>query len=171
MLKPVSLAVLFLASCGSSPGESPVGAVLTMDDVFSIATPTSTQLSPDGRLIAYTLVRLVDGNWREGLHVIGADGSGDREITASGDTPRWAPDGSRIAWIDRAAQPGQVFSAEPDGSGPDQITSLEGGVTDFAWAPDGRSVAVTSLLGKVGSARTQIVLVPLGGTPRQLTTS
>ena len=161
----------FLAACGGTPGESPVGSILTLEDVFSIATPTSTQLSPDGRLIAYTLVRQRDGEWREGLHVIGADGSGDREIAASGDTPRWTPDGSRIAWIDRATQPAQVYSAEPDGSPPEQITSLEGGVSDFEWSPDGKSVAVTTVVGKEGLARTQIVLVPLDGKPRQLTNS
>ncbi len=171
MQRVFSLAGLLLAACGGRATDSGVDSVLTTDDIFSIATPTSTQLSPDGRLIAYTLVRLVDRDWREGLHVIGADGSGDREITASGDTPRWAPDGSRIGWIDRAARPGQVFSAEPDGSSREQVTSLEGGVSDFAWAPDGRSVAVTTPIGRDGHARTQIVLVPLDGKPRQLTSS
>ena len=101
--------------------------------------------------------------------MIDADGSGSREIAGSGDTPRWTPDGSRISWINRAKSPAQVWSAAPDGSEKKQLTDLEGGVSDFAWSPDGEAIAVTTVVQEGENARTQIVLVPLDGKPRQLT--
>ena len=159
---------LVLGACARAD-DSAIPRPLTVDDVYSIATPTSTQMSPDGRLIAFTLMRLVDGAWREGLQVIGTDGGGSREIAGSGDTPRWTPDGSRIAWINRAKPPAQVWSAAPDGSERKQLTELEGGVSDFSWSPRGDAFAVTTLVKEGNVARTQIVLVPLEGKPRQLT--
>ena len=165
----LSAGVLFAAGCSAAAPERPP-AVLSEADAFAVATPTSTQLSRDGRLVAYTLVRAVEGEWVEGLHVIQTDGQEDREIASRADTPRWSPDGSRLAWIDRESRPAQVMSAAPDGSDRRRLTSLAGGVTDFAWSPDGSALAVTGPVTEAsGSAKTQIFHVPLGGEPRQLT--
>ena len=167
---PKWYAVLLLAAgCTTAAPEQP-RALWSDADAFAVATPTSTQLSRDGRLVAYTLVRAVEGEWIESLRVIQADGQEDREIAPRADTPRWSPDGSRLAWIDRESRPAQVMSAAPDGSDRRRLTSLAGGVTDFAWAPDGSALAVTSPVAEGnGSPATQIFHVPLSGEPRQLT--
>jgi len=161
--------LLLVAACGEAPRSRGNAAPLTIDEAFSIATPTSTQLSPDGRRVAFTLIRVVDGDWHEGVHVIGTDGAESREIAASGDTPRWNPDGTRIAWINRATRPAQVWCATPEGEHKKQLTRLDGGVSDFEWSPDGKLLAVTTAVKDAGVARTQIVLVPPGERARQLT--
>jgi polyisoprenoid-binding protein YceI len=63
--------------------------------------------SPDGRRIAY----VKDG----AVHVMRADGSGDRAITRSSkDTaPAWSPDGRRVSWV----RDGNLFIAGANGSG------------------------------------------------------
>ena len=171
LIRPSRLAVILIVAAGCREGEEPRhrGEGLSVDDVFSIATPTSTQLSPDGRQVAFTLIRLVDGSWREGVHVIGTNGSGAREIAVSGDTPRWTPDASRVAWINRATQPSQVWWATPEGDDRRQITELEGGVSDFAWSPDGEALAVTTPVKDGETVRTQIFLVRPDGKAKQLT--
>jgi TolB protein len=63
--------------------------------------------SPDGRRIAY----VKDG----AVHVMRADGSGDRAITRSRkDTaPAWSPDGRRLSFV----RDGNLLIAGADGSG------------------------------------------------------
>jgi Tol biopolymer transport system component/polyisoprenoid-binding protein YceI len=63
--------------------------------------------SPDGRRIAY----VKDG----AVHVMRADGSGDRAIGGGRkDTgPAWSPDGRRLSWV----RDGNLYLARADGSG------------------------------------------------------
>jgi dipeptidyl aminopeptidase/acylaminoacyl peptidase len=109
--------------------------------------------SPDGRQIVY--VKHVPGDpSRVALHVVGADGSGDRvlPVTSSPDHvigPKWSPDGR---WIAALAQqpvadmaPRQPYLVAADGSlarpiGPTQVDYLEG-YADLEWSPDGRVIA------------------------------
>ena len=60
----------------------------------ALATPARAAAAPTGR-IAY------QGADRA-LHLIGADGSGDRTVSARGDifTPRWSPSGTTIVYSD-----------------------------------------------------------------------
>jgi Tol biopolymer transport system component/polyisoprenoid-binding protein YceI len=62
--------------------------------------------SPDGRRIAY----VKDG----AIHVMGADGSGDRALTRGRkDTaPAWSPDGRRLSWV----RDGNLYLAHADRS-------------------------------------------------------
>jgi dipeptidyl aminopeptidase/acylaminoacyl peptidase/polyisoprenoid-binding protein YceI len=63
--------------------------------------------SPDGRRIAY----VKDG----AIHLMGADGSGDRAITTGrkDSAPNWSPDGRRLCWV----RDGNLYLARSDGSG------------------------------------------------------
>jgi TolB protein len=63
--------------------------------------------SPDGRRIAY----VKDG----AIHLMRADGSGDRAITTSrtDSAPNWSPDGRRLSWV----RNGNLYLARTDGSG------------------------------------------------------
>lgn len=55
-------------------------------------------------------------------------------------TPRWSPDGAWIAYLRRDDDRTQVWRARVDGSQAEQITRDPGGVTDFLWSADGRTV-------------------------------
>jgi polyisoprenoid-binding protein YceI len=63
--------------------------------------------SPNGRWIAYAK----DG----AIHVMGADGSGDRAVTTGrkDSAPNWSPDGRRLSWV----RDGNLYLARVDGSG------------------------------------------------------
>jgi polyisoprenoid-binding protein YceI len=63
--------------------------------------------SPDGRRIAY----VKDG----AIHLMRADGSGDRAITKgrNDSVPNWSPDGRRMSWV----RDGNLYLARADGSG------------------------------------------------------
>ena len=102
--------------------------------------------SPDGERLAY------EGSG--GLRVMSPDGTGDRAIGAADAWWRggvaWSPDGSRIAYVQQERDPdggsvagtGRAFAVEVGGLGrKQQITDLDGWVSDLSWSPDGQRIA------------------------------
>jgi Tol biopolymer transport system component len=79
--------------------------------------------SPDGSRLAF--------DTRDGIWVVGLDGSGLRMVIRHGGTPTWSPDGSRLAY---------VTLGEYDELGPLRIADADGShVQTFAhpyWQPD-----------------------------------
>lgn len=105
--------------------------------------------SPDGRWIAFARglsMRRLD------IYVIGADGSGLRQVTqgeTSESAPSWAPDGRRLAHT--VFSPGPVFTSRIDSVDvetgetarlvPETVLGREGQAYAPAWSPDGRFLA------------------------------
>ena len=81
---------------------------------------------------------------RAGLFAIEADGSGLRRLTPSGlnvASFEWAPDGSRIAYLDRR---GALRLVRPDGTG-GQLLAASSRLRSpwfLSWSPDGKAIAV-----------------------------
>ncbi len=118
---------------------------LTARDMLMLKRPGDTRLSPDGRLIAYTVGspemegnRVVSQIW-----VMSIDGSSPKQITSgpsSSSSPRWSPDGKRIAYN----HGGQVWTMEPDGDNKKKVTSISTGAAGPVWSRDGQMIAFTS---------------------------
>ena len=80
------------------------------EDLYDLRVPTELELSPDGRLVAFSVKAVAPGKdgYRSALWVAAADGSSPaRQLTAGSrndTTPRWSPDGRTLAFLsDRAA--------------------------------------------------------------------
>src|SRR6202045_2323427 len=77
---------------------------LTAMDEFQLQLPTDPQISPDGKRIAYVR-RFADpmtDKRYSNLWVINADGTDQRPLSSgnhSCTSPRWSPDGTRIAFL------------------------------------------------------------------------
>jgi serine/threonine protein kinase/WD40 repeat protein len=99
-------------------------------------------LSPDGNWLAFNSTE-----HQEELFVIGADGSGFRQLTndrVRNRGPRWSPDGKRIAFFSTRSGDWEIWTIGADGSGLRQVTHLAGqNVAWPVWSPDGRSLAYT----------------------------
>jgi dipeptidyl aminopeptidase/acylaminoacyl peptidase len=95
-------------------------------------------ISPDGTQICF-VVR--DGKQAR-LHIMAADGTGDRRITESldvRDAPSWSPDGKWIAVVASEGKEQPLFKVAVDGGAP---VRLVGGVNyNPVWSPDGRLIA------------------------------
>ena len=64
-------------------------------------------------------------------------------------TPRWSPDGRRIAFVrsiekDGKPQPGQIYLLDMNGGEAHPLTQDTKGVSSIAWSPDGKTVAFTA---------------------------
>lgn len=137
--------ILTLLLCSSAPGRG-----VTAEDYFSFRFLADPAISPDGRLVAYTLTtidtaanRRVSSIWA----VPSNGGAPPRQLSAEGvssNSPRWSPDGTRLAFLSaRNGMPAQIQVLRMDGGEAVQISRLKNGVSSFQWSPDGkRFVAV-----------------------------
>ncbi len=99
--------------------------------------------APDGSQLAYAVQPPGELGWfnRE-LHVVKADGSGDRLLVTGGQCPHWSADGTTILF-DYGAQPAVI---NPDGTGLhvfNDASFLGYFDTDWCaerWTPDGRQI-------------------------------
>ena len=73
--------------------------------------------SPDGRRVAYARA--------DGIHVVGADGSADRRIRATGEAPVWSPRSDLMVFADDGeCNENGIFTMRPDGSGVRRLTQV-----------------------------------------------
>jgi dipeptidyl aminopeptidase/acylaminoacyl peptidase len=141
------------------------------DDLYRLRIPHDPRLSPDGRLVAFTVKTVAPGRdaYRQSIWVAPRDGSDEaRRLTIGHRTDRHArfsPDGRTLAFIsdrrlyveEEPERPkdakdredcDQVYLLSLDGGEARRLTDLPRSVESFAWSPDGTTLAVlTSSIG------------------------
>ena len=99
---------------------------------------TEPDWSPDGARIAYR--RSGEGDF--GIWVMGADGSGQRQLTTD---PGFAPDSNRLLYL-QAARSGsnpRLYVINADGSGRQRIGNAQVWGKSARWSPDGTRIALS----------------------------
>jgi Tol biopolymer transport system component len=84
------------------------------------------------------------GIWTASLSISGLPGDSAaqwQELTTSGDSPVWSPDGRHIAFDDYLLSGGGTFVMDADGNNVTKVTTVRGRVT---WSPDGQLIGVDS---------------------------
>ncbi len=121
--------------------------------MFTIETASDPQISPDGLWVAY--VR----NWSDAITdkrysniwLVKSDGTGHRPVT-SGKThdasPRWSPDGTRLAYTSDKGGSGQLYVRWNDTG--ESIALTNGAIPPAGptWSPDGKLIAFTQFVPK-----------------------
>ncbi len=124
---------------------------LSLDLYLEWEQVADPQISPDGSQIVFTRrwVDKINDRWESSLWIMNADGSKLRKLT-DGSSPRWSPDGTRLAYLAQGEPRGtQIFVRWMDAEGATtQITRVDKAPSALAWAPDGRSIAFTMLVPK-----------------------
>ncbi len=140
----------------TAPSVAPVrhrsGRPITPEDLFRIKVVGEPVLSPDGGTVAVT-VTMIDAEadaYRSAVWTVPTGGGTPSQVTAGAkrDTsPRWSPDGTRLAFLsDRDTETPQLWVIPVGGGEARRVTDLENAVSDPVWAPDGRRVAFVSKL-------------------------
>ena len=112
-------------------------------DVFELEFAADPQISPDGGQVVYvrTSMDIMRDRQRSELWLVNADGSDHRRLGA-GRSPRWSPDGSRIAFT----ADGQIHTRWMDTGETATLTQLLESPSGIRWSPDGSRIAFNMLV-------------------------
>lgn len=129
---------------------------------YSVPDQTPFTISPDDRMVAFTLRRgePATNSYCLGLYVTDIASGKTRQIDAGGEyisyvisdlrglvtpsgipainTPQWGPDGLWIAYLKRSSGVTQIWRVRVDGSGAEQVTHGAVDVDAVVWSSDGR---------------------------------
>ncbi|MDQ3133926.1 MAG: S9 family peptidase [Acidobacteriota bacterium] len=136
---------LLLLAIGNAVAQPSSRQPLTIDDLLKVRRVGDPQLSPDGKLIAYTISDpdKAANRSRTQIYLISVDGGEPKQLTngqSSASTPRWSPDGQRIAFVTG----GQLNVMDATGGGVKKITTISTSAGDPVWSPDGKMIAFVS---------------------------
>jgi dipeptidyl aminopeptidase/acylaminoacyl peptidase len=156
-MRPIFLALTFLAVAAASPSRAaaptpppaPVpsdGPSRTFDarDVFGLQVADDPQIRPDGRQVAYVrrAYDIMTDKAARSLWLIDVASGAQSPIVESAGTPRWSPDGGRLAYVAQNGDgPPQLYVRWMADGATARGAALPQAPSDIAWSPDGRKLA------------------------------
>jgi len=128
---------------------------LTPEDLYEFRFLTDAQISPDGDRVAYSVKtsNAERDGYQGAIWLAPFDGSRPpiqiTAGTAQDSTPRWSPNGDRLAFTSdrgdvpkgKKRPPRNVFLLALAGGEARQLTHFSDDCSDLVWSPDGRSIA------------------------------
>jgi dipeptidyl aminopeptidase/acylaminoacyl peptidase len=130
---------------------------ITENDLLKFTWIADPQIAPDGSAVAFVRVTVneKENRYETSLLTVATSGAdAPRRLTSNvrDTTPRWSPDGRKIAFVrsvEKAGkpQPGQVYLLDLNGGEAQLLTADSKGVTSIAWSPDGKTIAFTAPTG------------------------
>jgi dipeptidyl aminopeptidase/acylaminoacyl peptidase len=139
--------LLFVITAFACVTNSLAQNAFSFDDLMKVRRVSDPQTSPDGTQIAFVVgtVDMAANKVINQIYVADLEKPDRpaRQITegsASSSSPRWSPDGKRIAYV----AGGQIWIMEPDGGGKRKISDISTGASNPVWSPDGRMIAFSS---------------------------
>ncbi|HEY0437569.1 MAG TPA: S9 family peptidase, partial [Phenylobacterium sp.] len=140
-----------LALIGAAPAVSPAfaqaqdGPSRTFQgrDIFGLRTAGDPQVRPDGGAIAYvrTTQEIMIDNGRPSIWLVDPATGAQTPVVADDQanfTPRWSPDGTRLAYISAGANGAQLYVRWMATGRSARVASLQQAPNDIAWSPDGK---------------------------------
>jgi dipeptidyl aminopeptidase/acylaminoacyl peptidase len=124
--------------------------VPTLDELLTLKSIGGTQISPDGKWVAYTVGY---GDFKQDAFITqiwlaNTENGKSFQLTRgdkSSTNPRWSPSGQWLAFLsNRVEDKNQIFVIDPSGGEAQQLTKSETAISNFAWSEDGQTIAYTA---------------------------
>ncbi|RMB02818.1 S9 family peptidase [Eilatimonas milleporae] len=152
IIRSAAFAAAFLAA-GASPAaaDDMSDGLFDYMDVFDLEIATAPDVAPSGDWLVYERrgMHILKDRQRANLWRIDLDG-GDHEPLLSGDanyrSPRFSPDGTRLAYLSDVEGKTQIYVRWLDSGRTARLTDVHKTPGNIVWSPDGDSIAFTMLV-------------------------
>ncbi|MEO8499404.1 MAG: S9 family peptidase [Vicinamibacteria bacterium] len=118
-------------------------------DIPTLRAAQDAQVSPDGKTVAFVVseVDTKENVYQTDIWFVSTGGGEPFRFTRhpkNDRAPQFSPDGTKLAFISEREDKPQIFLADVRGGEPWKLSELKGGVSGFAWSPDGSWIAALS---------------------------
>ncbi|MEX1086381.1 MAG: S9 family peptidase [Steroidobacteraceae bacterium] len=125
---------------------APAKPVFAPTDVFALEWASDPKIAPDGSQVAYVRQSfdIKTDKRRRAIWLVDKDGTNHRPLAGSAaneSSPRWSPDGSRLAFVASDADGAQIHVRWLAEGVTSRVTNLIEVPSRLAWSPDGRQLA------------------------------
>ncbi len=164
-MEKIFIALLALSATFSSQSiadENDNAGKFTALDVFDLEYATDPQPSADGSEIIYVRRSndIMTDRTRSNIWSVMADGSENRPLLSGRDnysSPRWSPDGTKIAYLSATEGSSQIYLRWHDSGQTALLSNLRLTPSNITWSPDGKWLAFT---GRVEGKRPTLARAP-----------
>jgi dipeptidyl aminopeptidase/acylaminoacyl peptidase len=151
VLAVLGAALFSVAFVPARAADLPAARRFQSIDVFQLEYADDVQISPDGSRIVYVRVShdIMTDRSRRNLWMINADGTNHRPLRSESknfQSPRWSPDGTRIAYVSALEGSPQLYVRWVDSGQTALLTNLVQAPGAISWSPDGKSIAFTQFV-------------------------
>jgi acylaminoacyl-peptidase len=156
-LRPACLLAFAAALLLAAPSRAQDAPPMEYMDVFAITYASDPQISPDGEHVAYVRrsMDVMKDRVAGALWLVQSDGGEHRPLVPASESPsspRWSPDGTRLAYTATDAGGKRTLFVHYLASGVSaplaQMPSAPGG---FAWSPEGEHIAYTAFVDTIAT--------------------
>lgn len=147
-MRHLILILAAVALCAQADEHAPLMNL----DVFELEIATDPQISPDGEHVVYVRrsMDIMTDRMRSNLWIVSADGGEHRPLLsgpASFTSPRWSPDGTRLAYLASAGDHGREIHVRWMDTGQTAlVTNVPATPGGLAWSPDGEHIAFSAFV-------------------------
>lgn len=115
-------------------------------DLFNLQWASDPRISPDGKRVVYVRkgFDILTDKGTNKLWIMDSDGGNHQPLTSTGaneSSPRWSPNGDRLAYVSSQHKTPQIHVLWMDTGSSTAITHLTAAASNLSWSPDGEYLA------------------------------